>query len=152
MSTYRKNFFILSSFAALLAPSIAFGQGFKLASSNFKGIICYIVSLLYIVIPILVGLALLLFFWGLSKFIINSSGNEKELQTGKNYMIWGIAALFVLLSFRAIISVVTGTLGFKDANSFPFLPSNNTSVCSAAELELTPDVHSTITPGPGIEG
>jgi len=119
----KHTFLKVAGFIVLLTPTLTFAL-----ASTFKGVICDVVGLLQILVPILFGLALILFFWGLSKFIINSSGNEKELQTGKNYMYWGIIAMFVLFTFRAIIGLVTNDLGFGDAKALPFLPGS-ASVC-----------------------
>jgi len=80
------------------------------AGQNFKCIIDYVLNLVYTLIPILSILAFLFFFWGLSKFIL-SSGNAADVEKGRNYMLWGILALFILLTFRAIISLVAGDVG-----------------------------------------
>lgn len=80
------------------------------AGQNFKEVVWYLLGLIYSIIPILFILAFLFFFWGLSKFIL-SSGNSAEIQNGRTYMLWGILALFVLLTFRAIIGLVAFDLG-----------------------------------------
>lgn len=92
-----------------LLPALTLAQDFDLAGSNFKNVIDYARSIIDLLVPILSALAFLLFFWGLSKFIL-SSGNQKEIEAGKNYMIWGVAALFILLSFPAIVGLVTNEL------------------------------------------
>ena len=85
----------------------------------------YVLSLIYILIPILFGLAFVVFFWGLSKFILNS-GNKDEIKKGKDYIMWGILALFILISFRGIISFLAGEFEFGSAKAFPFLKANST--------------------------
>ncbi len=116
--------------AASVFPVVTFAD-FDLSKSgqDFRGIICSAVSILNLVIPILIALSLVFFFWGLSKFIINSSGNEKELQTGKSYMMWGILALFILFTFRAIVGVVTNEFEFGKATGLPLLPGGSSKVC-----------------------
>ena len=91
---------------------------FQLAGSSFLGVINYLLSLINILNPILFTLAFLIFFWGLSKFIL-SSGSKDEVQKGKDYMLWGIAALFILLSFMAIINLASNDLGFGGVNGTP---------------------------------
>ena|SRR3989344_2950652 len=93
--------------------------------TNFKTVIDYVLELIYMLIPILSILAFLLFFWGLSKFIL-SSGNAADVEKGRTYMLWGILALFILLSFRAIISLVAGDFGLGDATVEPRLPEGQT--------------------------
>ena len=58
-------------------------------------------SLIYVVF----GFALVVFFWGLAKFILNS-GDEKSHEDGKRLMFWGVIALFVMASVWGIIAVL----------------------------------------------
>ncbi len=71
--------------------------------------------------PILFAMCFVVFFWGLSKFILNS-GSKDEIEKGKNYMFWAIIALFILISFRAIISFITSDFGFGPGTSTPQIP------------------------------
>lgn len=54
-------------------------------------------------IPILVGVAVLVFIWGLIRFIAGA-GNETKRAEGKKVMIWGIIAIFVMVSLWGIIA------------------------------------------------
>jgi hypothetical protein len=107
---YKIKHFI---FITLLVPSISFAlncdTAFSLTSSNFAGIVNEILCIIEILIPILIGLALMFFFWGLSKFILNSDKPEK-IKEGKNYMMWGILALFILISFKGIVVFLASEL------------------------------------------
>ena len=140
-----KNFPISARISALVSTTLLFPVStfaFDLPNSTFKGIICEVVGILNLIIPILVGVALIFFFWGLTKFLINSSGNAKELDQGKSYMFWGILALFILFTFRAIIGIVTNQFEFGRAQGFPYLPTDkgqsNTSyfVCQSADVTI----------------
>lgn len=104
-------------------PISVFAVDFNLAGSDFKGIIQYLISLLSILIPILFSLAFLIFFWGLSKFILNSSGNQADIKKGKDYMMWGILALFILMSYEAIIIIIAKEFQIGDGKTVPQLPS-----------------------------
>lgn len=68
--------------------------------------------------PVVLGLALLFFFWGLAKFILNS-GDEKARDTGKNVMFWGIVTLFVLVSIWGIIIFFSDSFGISRGGSCP---------------------------------
>ena len=114
-----KKLLKLTVFSFLLAP--AFVYGFDLANSNFKGVISELTGIINLINPILVGLAFLAFFWGLSRFILNSNKPD-EIKDGKKYMIWGIVALFVLLTYRAIVSLISAELEIGDSKNPPFLP------------------------------
>ncbi len=125
-----KRFQPLIIFLLLSLPTLLSAEGFSLAknsSSTFKDLVFYIISLINILIPILFAGAFIVFFWGLSKFILNSA-NEKELANGKNYMLWGIIVLFILLSFRSIISLVVTDFDVPgNAKSIPQLGEGGTS-------------------------
>src|ERR1035437_2814413 len=81
------------------------------STSMFSDVICYVIYLINLLIPILFALAFIIFFWGLSKYVIGA-GDEKQLKQGKEYMMWGILTLFVLTSYMAIIGIATSELDF----------------------------------------
>jgi hypothetical protein len=56
------------------------------------------------------GLAMFAFFWGLVVFLFKS-GDPISHQEGKNRMLWGIIALFVMVSIYGIIRFVSYNLG-----------------------------------------
>jgi len=68
--------------------------------------------------PVVVGIALLAFFWGLAKFIFNS-GNEEKKSEGKNIMIWGVIALFVMVSVWGIVGAIGDTLDIEQGGTIP---------------------------------
>ncbi len=55
--------------------------------------------------PIVLGLALLIFFIGLARFILRAD-NENERRRGQQIMVWGIVALFVMTSIWGIVSFI----------------------------------------------
>lgn len=59
-----------------------------------------------ILIPLAFTLALLLFFWGMVKYIW-SAGDKEE---GKKIMVWGVVALFVMSSIWGIVSFLQGEI------------------------------------------
>ena len=52
-------------------------------------------------IPIVFSLALLLFFWGVVKYIWSEGQGRGD---GKKIMVWGIIALFVMVSVWGIVT------------------------------------------------
>ena len=118
----KKNIFIFTSLAVVLIPTVTMAD-FDLGSLNFKTFIDEILSVINIIIPILFSLAFIVFFWGLSKFILHSN-NAADIEKGKSYMLWSILALFTLLTFRAIISLVATDLDIGNGNTTPVLRTN----------------------------
>jgi hypothetical protein len=89
---------------------------------NLKELIEIFLSLISAALPVLAGLALLVFLWGLAKFIFKVGGDEKAVADGKNLIKWGLLALFILVSFWAIIGFFYEDLGFGYFVGLEFLP------------------------------
>ncbi len=124
MKNFSKTFVFISTVAFFVIPVMA--SAFSLSSSTFSGVIDELNQIIRIILPILFSLAFIAFFWGLTKFILNS-GSAAEVQKGKSYMIWGVVALFVLISVRTIISLIAADLGLGDAKIIPFIPTPNSN-------------------------
>ncbi len=93
---------------AALAPAFAHAQ-----LGNIENIVEAIGNLVSLATPIVVGLALLVFFWGLVKFIFASADDDKR-DDGKRLMIWGIIALFVIVSIAGIINFIQDAVGVDE--------------------------------------
>ena len=102
------------------SPVFVLAQSINLSGSTFADIMMYLNATLRLINPLLFSIIFIVFFWGLSKFILNSD-SEEEIRKGKNYMMWGIIVLFILISFRAIISLITSDLGLGSASGIPVI-------------------------------
>lgn len=69
------------------------------------------------VIPLIFALALVSFIWGVVQFVINGDDEAKKTK-GKNFMIWGIIALAVMISVWGLVRIVGNTFGVN-ATVFP---------------------------------
>ena len=85
---------------AAFAPFLAFAQ-------TLGGVLTIAGNLIATATPIVVALALVYFFWGLANYIL-SSGDDKKKEA-INVMIYGIIALFVMVSVWGIINVLQDT-------------------------------------------
>ena len=61
-------------------------------------------------IGVVIGLAVLVFFWGLVKYIANANDPEKAKE-GKSIMIWGVVAIFVMASVWGIVEFLRNQFG-----------------------------------------
>lgn len=75
--------------------------------SNLTTLIAFVGDTLNRLIPLLIAAAVVVFFWGLVKYILGGKG----IKTGKNIMIAGLLGLFVMVSFWGIIRLMQNTLG-----------------------------------------
>ncbi len=89
--------------------------------NNLIDLIRIFTDLIRLIIPVIIGLALLAFFWGLVKFIVNIQGDVKAVKEGKNLMIWGVIAFFVMISVWGILAFFSRGLGFNFG--LPLLPA-----------------------------
>jgi hypothetical protein len=67
-------------------------------------------------IPIVITLALLLFLWGLLKFM-TAAGDETAQATGKKLMIWGIIILFVMVSVWGLVQLMNTLTGIEQTGN-----------------------------------
>jgi hypothetical protein len=66
------------------------------------------------VIPLIFALAMLFFFWGIAKYI-RSTGTDKE--EGKKVMIWGVIALFVMVSVWGLVRLIQNEFEIGDTSN-----------------------------------
>jgi hypothetical protein len=94
--------------AVMLAPFAASAQEL----SNLATLLNSIKNLVSLALPIVVGLALLGFFWGLMKFIFNA-GDEGAKDEGKRIMIYGVIALFVMVAVWGLVGFIASSLNIE---------------------------------------
>jgi FtsH-binding integral membrane protein len=66
------------------------------------------------VIPLLFALATVGFMWGVIQMVINPEDAEKRKQ-GKQYMMWGLIGLFVMISIWGLVTIFTNTFNINFA-------------------------------------
>ncbi len=90
-------------------PIFVFAQN----SAWLNGFASQTMSLMQMLAQLFLAVALVVFIWGMVVFILNS-GNEQARSEGKQKMIWGIVALFVIVSVWGLVNIIqtlTGTGG-----------------------------------------
>jgi uncharacterized membrane-anchored protein len=100
----KKTFAIAAMWAL---PAFALAQGLKEFVTTIGGVV-------NLLVPLTSTLAVVFFFYGLAKFILNS-GDEEKRKEGKSIMIWGILAMFVLVTIWGIIAFMQTSLGNDQA-------------------------------------
>ncbi len=94
--------------AFLLAlPIAAFAQA-PGGTVTYGGAVTYFIRIINLVIPIVIGIAIVGFLYGVLKYIL-SLGNEQEKKEGKEVMLWGVVALFVMFSVWGLLRILLGT-------------------------------------------
>ncbi|MBX4192080.1 hypothetical protein KW798_01190 [Candidatus Parcubacteria bacterium] len=85
------------------------------AAQNITTALLRINDIVNILIPLMIALALVAFFWGLVKYIWSSGEGHEQ---GKNVMIAGLVALFLMVSVFGIIRLVGDTFGVNGGGTF----------------------------------
>ena len=100
--------------------SIAFGVfalplfvGAQNPSGTLTGFVTVVGNIVNMLVPIVTTLAIVFFFYGLAKYVLNA-GDEDKKEEGKNIMIWGVLAMFVLVTLWGIIAFIQKTVGNND--------------------------------------
>jgi len=101
-----KNMFLFGVVTFLSAPLFVFAQGTLITLSESA------LEIIRAIVPTLIGFAVVFFIWGVAKFILNAD-NKEEQARGRQLMIWGIVALFVMVSIWGLVAILGETFDIK---------------------------------------
>mgnify|MGYP003424279303 CR=1 FL=1 len=117
--TKIKKLFTALMFVAFLIPTVpvmaqSSPSGGSVCDSNVGDIadvmllgVCIIRKAL---IPLLITLSIVLFIIGVIKYI-SKADEPAEREEGRNFMIYGLVALFVMVSIWGLVGIIQGTFG-----------------------------------------
>ena len=66
------------------------------------------------VIPLIIGLAMAMFIWGVVQYVINTD-EEASKEKGKQFMLWGIIGLTVMVGVWGFVKIVGSTFKIEYA-------------------------------------
>ena len=78
--------------------------------------------ILFPLIALLSGIALLFFLYGAAEYIMNAA-NDQGREQGKKHLFYGIIGLVIMLSAYTILSIAAGTFGLRDELECSINPS-----------------------------
>jgi len=112
----------LASLALFALPFFAFAQ----ALQPLRNLVLAVGSILNLLVPVLIAAALVVFFWGLVKYV-NKSGGEGAHDSGRSTMIAGLISLFIMVSVWGIINLAQNALGVQGNApvTVPQVPTNH---------------------------
>lgn len=133
-----KKFFVSLLFLlAVLSPVVSLAQNPTVTyqSSNQSGVSCTNIEvdsiqalfglvtcvLVKSLWPLLLTLAVIVFIIGVVKYIAGADEEAKRTE-GRNFMIYGLVALFVMVSVWGLVGVIQGTFGLSSTPIIPQLP------------------------------
>jgi len=70
-------------------------------------------------IPLIFAVAIIMFIWGVVQYFIVNADEEAKRAQGKQFMIWGIIALAVMLSVWGLVGILSGSFGIHTSSVLP---------------------------------
>lgn len=67
-------------------------------------------------ILLLFGIAMIVFIWGLVRFIAHG-GDEEVRTTAKRHILYGLLGMFIMFSAFALVRLITGSLGIDTSKN-----------------------------------
>jgi hypothetical protein len=55
------------------------------------------------------GIATIAFVWGILQYYFLNPNNEEQKKKGKSFMIWGLVALFVMVTVWGLVGILYNT-------------------------------------------
>lgn len=115
-----KKIFRLVAPLALMTPLMAAAQtGINVSylqgySNNITGVINYVL------VPVLMAIAFIVFLWGVYKYFILGAADEKNRTDGRQFTLWGVIGFVVILSLWGIVNIFMSTLGLSVGQAPPY--------------------------------
>ncbi|MEN9852404.1 MAG: hypothetical protein RI996_347 [Candidatus Parcubacteria bacterium] len=101
-----------------VSPLVVHGAGETTTGGSLARFLGKIKDILSdIVIPLLITLALAVFFWGIVVSIYKAGSDSKAVTQGRTLLLWGIVALFVMISIWGLVNLVADTFEISSNNS-----------------------------------
>lgn len=66
------------------------------------------------IIPLIFTFAMAFFIWGVVQYML-ADADERKRETGKQYMVWGIIGLTVMVSMWGLVNILAGTFGLDSS-------------------------------------
>ena len=80
---------------------------------TFCGVVDFFLGLIRASIPILISISVIVFVWGVFRYVIAEGEDKKK---GRDVMMYGIIGLFVMVSVWGLVRVVYNTFGLDNNN------------------------------------
>ncbi len=101
-----RKFLPVMPLALFLVPALAAAQ------SNIQGILGTIRNLLNLLVPIIMGLAVIYFLWELVNYL-SKQGDDDARKDHRNKMIYAIIVLAVMVGVWGLVSILLNTFGIS---------------------------------------
>ncbi len=112
----------LSALVAAFLPAIASAQQTGVGIGGLLGLLNQANDLINRLIPFVIALTVFIFLWGVFRFVIAGADGDQRKEA-QGYMIWGIIALFVMVSVWGLVNILVRSFNLDvSAPPAPQLP------------------------------
>jgi len=105
----------LPIFIMVLFPVLAFAQ--QQGGGKIFELVDVFGGLIAKLIPIVIGLAVLTFLWGVLKYVV--AKDEESQKEARGVMLYGIIALFVMVSVWGLVNIFRQSLNLDERTTPP---------------------------------
>ena len=96
--------------SAFFLPFVALAR--DTSNDNIANLIGQINAVINTIIPFLVGFAVLIIIWGVFNYISGAGDEEKRAQA-KQYIVWGVIGVFIMLSVWGLVNVLVNSFALR---------------------------------------
>ncbi len=108
----------------IILLGLAFVPFAAFAAKNIADIVLQVNAIINTLVPFIVGLAVLTIIWGLFNYVAGAGDEEKRAQA-KQYIIWGIIGVFLMLSVWGLVNVLVNSFSLENTTR-PAVPTFGT--------------------------
>ncbi len=117
----------IAALALAVAPALTLAATTSgIGTNGFFGLLDAANTVINRLIPFIIALTVLVFLWGVFKFVIANDAEKRKEARG--YMVWGIVSLFVMVAVWGLVNVLVRTFQLDvNAPAGPQVPTTYTS-------------------------
>jgi len=128
----KKKLIVLSGFVMGLTPLVALAQAATTGTiarcssttapaGTIMYIVCKVGDIFNLLIPVLIGLGVVYFVWGIATYVIGS--DEEAKKAGRDRIIFSIIGLAVIIGVWGLVAILTNTFGVSTGTQNVNLPT-----------------------------
>lgn len=116
----KKSLLYIGALATVFTPILVGAQATQITTVD--SLITTVSGWLNSLIPLIIGIAVIVFLWGVVQYITAGSDSDKRKEGGY-LMAYGIVGLFVMISVWGLVNFVSDASGVSDDVSAPYIPN-----------------------------
>jgi mannose/fructose/N-acetylgalactosamine-specific phosphotransferase system component IID len=115
----KKSLLYVGALVAVFTPILV---GAQTGGGTVDNLITTVSGWLNSLIPLIIGVAVLVFLWGVVQYITAGSDSDKRKEGGY-LMAYGIVGLFVMISVWGLVNFVSDATGVGEDTTAPYIPT-----------------------------